>query len=180
MTDPQDTWTYSFVANSNLLAQTASTVTTVLYSYENNRDVLTSIENKVGTTTVSEYAYAVSRNDWEELRPTDARQPEGCRRWASLASTFRINQRTNRTQSGTAFATSSDAFSYNTRGEVIGSVNDQINAREFDYAYDAIGNRQLSSKAGLETTYSVNMLNQYTAITLDGGTPSTLSRFYFR
>ena len=35
VTDPQDTWTYSFVAKSNLLAQTASsvtTVTTVLYS----------------------------------------------------------------------------------------------------------------------------------------------------
>jgi len=35
VTDPQDTWTYSFVLKSNLLAQTASsatTVTTVLYS----------------------------------------------------------------------------------------------------------------------------------------------------
>jgi hypothetical protein len=57
-------------------------------------------------------------------------------------STFWLNQRTARTQSGSAFsATTTYAFTYKSKGELVLSENDTITAREFGYNYDAIGNR---------------------------------------
>src|SRR5690606_26568990 len=61
--------------------------------------------------------------------------------------------------------TSTDVFTYNAKGEVIGSTNATIPAYDRTFAYDDIGNRT-SSSAGIlpAVSYSANGLNQYTAI----------------
>jgi RHS repeat-associated protein len=76
-----------------------------------------------------------------------------------------IGQRTVREQAGTAFATpSTDAFTYNSCGEMIGSSNTQRPSLNTTYAFDGIGNRQTSQDAFGPRDYTVNTLNQYTHV----------------
>jgi RHS repeat-associated protein len=140
-------FTYNRLANSELLSSVVGPVHTVTNTYEPNRDILTSKQNRViiganANSIVSQYDYT-----------TDA-----------------VAQHTARSQSGTAFAAAStDTFSYNSRGEVIGSANNQTAADNRVYAYDAIGNR-LSAYEGASAnptdakTYISNVINQYTQI----------------
>jgi len=115
----------------------------VVNSYDSARDVLLSKENKVGTTTISKYDYTVNR----------------------------IGQRTEREQSGTAFAsTNADTFAYNSRGEVTGSTNDTITGRAFSYAFDGIGNRTTATELGVATAYTANNLNAYTDLEVGSNT----------
>ncbi|CAA6690077.1 MULTISPECIES: RHS repeat domain-containing protein [unclassified Lentimonas] len=145
--DANDTFTYGYLADSDLLESTASSVHTATYSYETNRDVKTVVDNVVSSLSVSKYTYSY-----------DA-----------------IGRRLDRIQEGTAFAQDSfDAFDYNDRSEVTDSdrylgtdTSDQsspVVGDIFDYDYDPIGNR-LSSSAASNTSYTTNELNQYTSIT---------------
>ncbi|MDD5262813.1 MAG: RHS repeat-associated core domain-containing protein [Methylacidiphilales bacterium] len=85
----------------------------------------------------------------------------------------RLGQRSSRAQQGTAFAASStDTFAYNTVGELTGSDNDTNNTLDRTYAYDPIGNRTSATANTVTTSYTVNSLNQYTAISSQ---PSALS-----
>lgn len=138
VTGQSGSYTYDYLANSNLLAEVDGPVHDVFKTYEPYRDVIDIMENKVGTTSISKYDYTVNS----------------------------LGQRTQRVNTGTAFGTAStDDFSYNAKGEVTGSTNATIPAYERTFVYDDIGNRK-SSSAGIlpAVSYTANELNQYTAI----------------
>ena len=142
VTDPNGTFTYGYLANSNLRSSVSSAVHSSTWTYESHRNVIASLENKVGVTTVSKFDYTVNS----------------------------LGQRTQRQQSGTAFATTStDVFAYNAKGEVIGSTNTTLPTRDQAFNYDDIGNRLSRVVAGGvdpgdTTSYTANTLNQHTAI----------------
>lgn len=56
--------------------------------------------------------------------------------------------------------TVNDNFAYNSRSEL---TNATVNGCNYSYDYDNIGNRNYATEGALETTYSTNNLNQYTA-----------------
>jgi len=155
ITDGTDTFTYDYKTNSNLLASMEGPVHGVSYSYEPNRDLMSSIDNKAGNLTGS----SISKYTYQH----DA-----------------LNRRTSRVQQGTAFTQATfDAFDYNDRGEVIESkrytgtdVTDKSNPLApvaFGYEYDPIGNRIQSSTGILPVTdYTTNSLNQYTLFGVSG------------
>ena len=164
------TFTYNRLIHSELISTVIGHVHTVTNTYESNRDVLTTKQNRVtiGPNTnsiISRYDYTVNA----------------------------IGQRVSRTQSGTAFdgigyapgtqlppnitgtpssGTSTDIFNYNTRGEVINSTNNIQNALARSYSYDPIGNRLTATEGDINNpatnpsakTYTTNSLNQYTQI----------------
>ncbi len=58
-----------------------------------------------------------------------------------------------------------DSFSHNTRSEL---VEAQVNAKEYEYAFDNIGNRQYSIEDNNAVMYDTNELNQYSAVSENG------------
>ena len=58
-----------------------------------------------------------------------------------------------------------DTFKYNSRSELIEA---QVNDKNYEYAFDNIGNRQSSLEDNAAFIYNANTLNQYTAITENG------------
>jgi RHS repeat-associated protein len=137
VTDPSSTYTYAYTTNSNLRHTLTGPVHVATTTYETYRNVIDIVENKVGSTSISKYDYTVNN----------------------------LGQRTQRANTGTAFATTStDVFAYNGKGEVTGSTNATIPAYDRGYSYDDIGNRVGSLLAGASTSYTANPLNQYTAI----------------
>jgi hypothetical protein len=132
---------YSYLEIADLL----ETVTfpggiTATKAYEAHRNLMASIENKSGATTVSRYEYA-----------NDA-----------------AGRRTQAGWTGTAFEGQPDsiAYGYNPRSELTSA--DATNRAQylFGYGYDPIGNRQQSSVGDPPAgkTYAANSLNQYTAV----------------
>ena len=61
-----------------------------------------------------------------------------------------------------------DIFEHNTRSE---SVIATVNGKNYEYAYDNIGNRDFSLEDSKATMYDANSLNQYTSIAVNGGAP---------
>jgi RHS repeat-associated protein len=137
VTNGTDTFTYGYLTNSNLVSTLTVGDISVNNTYETNRNLITSVENKYDTTTVSKYDYV-----------DDA-----------------IGRRTSMAKSGTAF-TQSDTISYgyNDRSEVTSATAANDSNYNFGFAFDNIGNRSTSTIAGTETTYTSNNLNQYTQI----------------
>ncbi|MCK6483573.1 MAG: hypothetical protein HUU22_14725 [Phycisphaerae bacterium] len=125
---------YGFAADSDLVSQIAyksdssTTVASTIPSSDSTRDLITSIENKWGATSVSKYEYT-----------NDA-----------------LGRRTSVTVSGSAFNTTGttgfDLFTYNDRNELAtarrytgGTLENPTNpvyTRHFGYEYDPIGNRE--------------------------------------
>ena len=70
-----------------------------------------------------------------------------------------------------AGATRRDAFTYNTRSELVSAT---LGSNEFSYAFDSIGNRSSVSESGAESVYLTNALNQYDSITRGGSTSVSL------
>jgi RHS repeat-associated protein len=137
VTSPAGAYAYGFATHSDLLATLTGPMHVATRGYEPNRNLLTSLENKVGTTVVSRFDYTLNA----------------------------IGQRTQRAQSGTAFAqTSTDVFGYNARGEVISATNATLSVRDESFAYDPIGNRFSFTTSLGTTSYTSNALNQYTQI----------------
>ncbi len=133
-----DAHIYAYLPNSNLITSVTSASHVVANVWEANRNVLVSKENKVGSTVVSKYEYSVNH----------------------------LGQRTNVSQTGSAFAASrSIAWGYNSKGEVV-KADHSDTAQSRAYQYDGIGNRL--SGGGLnppsQTTYTATALNQYSAI----------------
>ena len=136
--NPPSQFQYNYEPNSNLLKTVVGPAHTVTNSYDLTRDVLLNKENKAGTTIVSNYAYDVNA----------------------------IGQRTDLSQSGSAFATARDiAWGYDPLGQVT-KADSTIPGLDRAYAYDLIGNR--ISGGGLnppsQVSYTANSLNQYTGI----------------
>jgi len=154
--DLNDTFDYTYAANSNLLASMSSSVTSTNYSYEPNRDLRTVVENLGAGATpprISRYTHQYDS----------------------------IGRRSNRIQEGTAFAQNTfDNFAYNTRSEVTESnrfigtdVNDMttpVGGNDFAFDFDNIGNRISFTENAATTSYISNDLNQYTTINADNPT----------
>ena len=126
-------------------------VHTVTFVYEPGRNAMTQVENKetVGTASVvSNYAYTYNA----------------------------LDQRTEREQSGTAFAsTNKDTFTYDYLGQVTASANDTETGGAWNptYAYDEIGNRDGSTvDLNGTTAYTPNLLNQYSQVSSISSQPS--------
>ena len=147
----QSMYTYSYLPNTDLLSGYTSGDFTRTVSYEPYRSLITSVENKHGSTTISRYDY---END-------------------------ALGRRTSRVDSGLAFANPAfDAYSYNQRSEVTGAqryhgmdtadTSKVYGGRQFGYAYDPIGNRISATETIggqiLSKSYAANELNQYTTI----------------
>jgi RHS repeat-associated protein len=136
---------------SNFLFVVSGPIYTVTNTYEPNRDVLDVKQNKVGTSVISSYDYAVNV----------------------------IGQRTGVATSGTAFpAVSSWAWSYDALGQVI-AADSTVATSDRSYQYDTIGNRQKSADSltlPIANNYATNALNQYTSRSV-GGSP-TLNPLY--
>ena len=143
--NPPSQFQYGYEPNSNLLKTVTSPAHTVTNSYDPTRNVLLNKENKAGTTIVSNYAYDVNA----------------------------IGQRTDISQSGSAFATARDiTWGYDPLGQVT-KADSTIPGLDRAYQYDVIGNRVKSADSltlPASENYASNSLNQYTAI--DSLTPS--------
>ena len=137
--NPPSQFQYNYEPNSNLLKTVTGPAHTVTNSYDPTRNVLLNKENKAGTTIVSNYAYDVNA----------------------------IGQRTDVSQSGSAFATARDiAWGYDPLGQVT-KADSTIPGLDRAYQYDLIGNRlKASDSLTLPATpnYTTNSLNQYTAV----------------
>ena len=137
--NPPSQFQYNYLPSSNLLSTIVGPAHTVTNSYDPTRNVLLNKENKAGTTIVSNYAYDVNA----------------------------IGQRTDVSQSGTAFATARDiAWGYDPLGQVT-KADSTIPGLDRAYQYDLIGNRlKASDSLTLPATpnYTTNSLNQYTAV----------------
>jgi RHS repeat-associated protein len=137
--DPNQIFNYSYLPSSNLLSAVSGPIHTVTNTWEPNRDVLDVKQNKVGTSVISSYDYAVNA----------------------------IGKRTGVTTSGTAFpAAPSWAWSYDALGQVI-AADSSVATSDRSYQYDTIGNRQKSADSltlPVANNYSANLLNQYSAI----------------
>lgn len=144
-----DTAAYTYVPDSDLLAgYTTAGGQVTSYTWEDHRDLKTSVANAHSTALISEYAYG---ND-----------PLGRR-------TFVKN-------TGQAFT--QDAFNrydYNSRNEVIGSerylgndiedLTTPVAPEQRLYQYDPIGNRETAATGTAPAIdYTANSLNQYTAV----------------
>lgn len=146
--DLNQTFAYGYLADSNLLETMTSPVHSTTYTYEDERNVKTVVDNVVNLTSTSKYSYA-----YDEL-----------------------GRRTSRVQEGSAFVQDSfDAFEYNDRSEVIDSkrylgtnvtdTSSPVVSDAFAYEFDPIGNRIESSTGILPVTdYTTNELNQYATI----------------
>ena len=142
---------YSYTLNSNLTAQITGPIHTVTNTWEPNRNVLDLKQNKVGTTTISNYDYSVNA----------------------------IGQRIGVTTSGTAYpALPSWLWSYDTLGQVI-VADSTVATSDRSFQYDTIGNRQKSADSltlPVANNYNTNALSQYTSSSV-GGSP-TLNPFH--
>jgi len=76
-----------------------------------------------------------------------------------------IGQRTAIAATGAAFTEGAPTINvgYNTKGEVV-NVDHSNNTFDKSYDFDGIGNRKTSTEDGATTNYTVNALNQYTAV----------------
>jgi RHS repeat-associated protein len=153
MTAGTDTFTFAFLANSDLLSaiQYPSSISAAR-SYEPNRDLITGVEHKHDTTVVSNYFY---ENDV-------------------------IGRRRFMEKSGTAFAfhpqTDRITYEYNDRSEVVGAESSLAATYDYGFSFDPIGNRltSTSKETGTPVTrnYTSNNLNQYTAVDNPSVAPS--------
>jgi len=145
VTNGADTFTYGYLANSNLISSiTYPNNISVTKTYEANRDLVTQVSNKYNSTVVSNYDY--SNDD--------------------------LGRRTAMGKSGTAF-TQADTISYgyNGKSEVTSAVSANITTQNWGYAFDPIGNRITSSNTEtgteVQTSYATNNVNQYASTTED-------------
>ncbi|MCK4981820.1 MAG: RHS repeat-associated core domain-containing protein [Victivallaceae bacterium] len=149
VSDGTDTFTYAYLANSNLVSGvTRPNNLTTDYSYEANRNLMTVVENKYNATTISAYTYRYDN----------------------------VGKRNDVVNTGTAFAASNLInWTYNDRSELLtakkynsttpDSPTNAVTAYDYALAFDNIGNRSSynTSTGGTATTYTLNNLNQYTA-----------------
>lgn len=172
---PGDTFTYGYLAGSHALTATITSqggnhpARTVTNTWDPERDILSSKENKVGASTVSSYDYSVVDQDTKRAGVNDA------------------GQRTGVATGGSAFGGTDRgwAWGYDSLGQVTKAAKMDNSNHHRAYEFDAIGNRLLGQAGATAiptppnastTGYTPNALNQYEAITPhdaegDPGTP---------
>ncbi|WP_176013214.1 RHS repeat domain-containing protein [Victivallis sp. Marseille-Q1083] len=143
---------YSYDAMSRL-----ATVTglghTATYSRVSGSNRLASTEFKVGTTTV----HTATRGYDHFNRLTDVN-----------GYGYTYNARDQRTKQ-TLIDGQYWEYSYDELGQVISGVKKTaagvvVSGQNYAYAYDTVGNRETATANAVETNYTANQLNQYTAI----------------
>jgi RHS repeat-associated protein len=149
MTAGTDTFTFAYLANSDLLSSiTYPNDIASARSYESHRDLITSVENSV----LSDPSVVISRYDYTN----DA-----------------IGRRTAMGKTGTAFSLADlISYGYNDRSEVTSAVSANLATYDYGYEFDPIGNRITSRRGAEARSYTSNNLNQYTAIDNPAATPS--------
>ena len=147
-------FSYSYLPNTDLISGYTAGDFTRTVAYEPYHSLITSVENKYGTTTISRYDY---ENDV-------------------------LGRRTAIARSGVAFGDTPvrDAYGYNHRSEVTSArrtlttnPSQELRGFSYDYAYDPIGNRIFSTEYDpdnnpLVSSYTANALNQYEQRTIPG------------
>jgi len=142
-----NTFSYSYLANSDLQSSISSGDVNMNWAYETNRNLVTAVQNKYSTNTVSGYAYTY-----------DA-----------------LGRRNEVVHSGSAFTQSNfNKWLYNDRSELIdgkkylgtdpSDLSNLVTSYDYGFNYDNIGNRQTSTSSESSTFYTSNSLNQYTAV----------------
>ncbi len=148
---------YGYVENSNLLASVSVNGNfQTAYTYEDHRNLKTSIQNTFAPQIISQYDY-----EYDEL-----------------------GRRTSVVNTGLAFA-SQEAFNqyvYNDRNEVTESsrfmgtdpdnITQPVEPEKRIYEYDPIGNRNSATEGAESKSYAANSLNQYEEVTAGGSTVS--------
>lgn len=143
---------YSYLANSNMIERMvvdSGTTYRITRGFEENRDVLTSIDSQWNGVSRARFDYV----------------------------TDKLGQRISRTQSGTVFADYGNSiyqtFGYDSKGQLTSDTSylgttavagNVLKDRRHEFAYDNIGNRQYSNVTGnftIRDKYVVNALNQY-------------------
>ncbi len=160
-------------------AQTGTAWGTMTRTYDPDRPLLESVENKWGTTsggtTVSKYVYR-----YDEL----GRRTDVVRTGSAFAAT---------NGSGTAGSGTSDnldLWGYNPRHELTGSEryastqpsspSNPVHALDRAYTYDPIGNRTESIEGtAAAVEYCANNLNQFQALDADAGCPTPSETFSY-
>jgi hypothetical protein len=142
------TFTYGYTAGRpHLLASVTGPVHTVSKTWESQRDVLSQISNEIAGSPVSRYTYTVNN----------------------------LGQRTAVATTGSAFGGSPAnwTWGYNAKGEVSSATHGSVSGRNAAWTFNDIGNRLTQSvgAAPAVTSYTANLLNQYT--TIGHPTPST-------
>jgi RHS repeat-associated protein len=150
VTNGDDVYTYAYLASSDLVSGvTRPNNLTTDYSYEANRNLMTTVANKYNTTTtISNYVYRYDN----------------------------VGKRNDVVNTGTAFTASNLInWTYNDRSELLtakkynstnpDSPTNAVTAYDYALAFDNIGNRSSynTSTGGTATTYTLNNINQYTA-----------------
>ena len=139
VTSGSDTFTFGYLANSNLVSGITYPATiTVANSFESHRNLITSVENKFDTTTISKYDYT---ND-------------------------NLGRRTAMGKSGTAFTQAdSIAYGYDDKSQLTSAIATNQTTYNYGFNFDPIGNRLTSSSTETGTAvtrnYLSNQLNQY-------------------
>ena len=97
ISDGSDTFTYTYKADTNLLEILSQNNRNIVYTYEANRDMIISLDNRsAANTRISNYGYVYDS----------------------------LGLRTQRSKAGSVYATqSTDTFSYNTRNELVSQNN---------------------------------------------------------
>lgn len=134
-----ETCTYAYEANSNLVKSMTAGYYKTTRTWESTDDVLASISNTnlTGSSVLSRYTYSVDD----------------------------IGRRTDIVRDGAAFATAHfDKIGYNAADEVVSSdrfagtnpaqTGTPITGHEYDWTYDATGNRLTSVINGTTTSYT--------------------------
>ena len=146
---PNHLFSYTYLPSSDLLSAVTGPIHTVTNVWEPTRDVLDTKQNKVGTTVISNYDYAVNA----------------------------IGQRTIVATSGTAFpAIPSWLWSYDALGQVI-AADSTVATSDRSFQYDSIGNRKKSANSltlPASENYVANVLNQYSSLSINNP-PSTIN-----
>ncbi len=121
------------------------------YKFHNLVTMLVSLSNENNTVTL--FGYESHRNNITSMTHSVT---------GSVIRRFDYNSDAagRRTQRIDDLATTNQ-FNYNQRSELSRAI---MGTNSFDYAYDAIGNRLVSTNNGVTTTYWANELNQYTNI----------------
>lgn len=140
-----NTFYYSYLPGTDLVnGYTNSIGLKVLKGFERHRDCISSISNTWNGNLVSAFIY---RND-------------------------SMKRRVSRKNYNASGLQSSNTFTYNARGEIVGS---DISGSSFTYAYDSIGNRVSSAGSNITNTYTANSLNQCVSVS---DSQSSISRSF--
>ena len=143
VTDSNGTYNYTYADNTDMIATTTHPHGLKrTRAYESKRNVVDHVENEMNDRTISKYDYT-----------NDA-----------------AGKRTDVQRTGTAFNQSDQiSYDYNSRSELTGAESTADDNYDYSYAYDNIGNRQVSSRDlnrvwSFNRDYTPDDLNQYDKI----------------